>query len=162
MKKLLALLFAFMLIFTACGQNEDEPADVTDTPSNEQEQPAEPQEPEKTEEPEEPKEPEPPKLTDEIKKKVAAAIWNGGYGWGNGADRVNRLKEVFGANNGIQDLVNKGVGKNGVSLTSDYTYLNMRKKFKGYASGTKNATPGWHELFEGNVDEYVFTSSDFK
>lgn len=123
--------------------------------------PPEPEEQSPPEEkpPEEPK-PETPKLTDEIKKKVAAAIWNGGYGWGNGADRVNRLKEVFGANNGIQDLVNKGVGKSGVSLTSDYTYLNMRKKFKGYASGTKNATPGWHELFEGNVDEYVFTSSD--
>lgn len=123
-------------------------------------EPPEGQNPPEEQPPEEPKEPEPPKLTDEIKKKVAAAIWNGGYGWGNGADRVNRLKEVFGANNGIQDLVNKGVGKNGVSLTSDYTYLNMRKKFKGYASGTKNATPGWHELFEGNVDEYVFTSSD--
>lgn len=123
-------------------------------------EPPEGQNPPEEQPPEEPEEPEPPKLTDEIKKKVAAAIWNGGYGWGNGADRVNRLKEVFGANNGIQDLVNKGVGKNGVSLTSDYTYLNMRKKFKGYASGTKNATPGWHELFEGNVDEYVFTSSD--
>ena len=58
MKKLLALLFAFMLIFTACGQSEDEPADVTDTPSTEQEQPEEPNEPEKTEEPEEPEEPE--------------------------------------------------------------------------------------------------------
>lgn len=123
-------------------------------------EPPEDQNPPEEKPPEEPKEPEPPKLTDEIKKKVAAAIWTGGYGWGNGADRVNRLKEVFGANNGIQDLVNKGVGKNGVSLTSDYTYLNMRKQFKGYASGTKNATPGWHELFEGNVDEYVFTSSD--
>ena len=36
----------------------------------------------------------------------------------------------------------------------------MRKKFKGYASGTANATPGWHELFEGDIDEYVFTSGD--
>lgn len=110
--------------------------------------------------PEEPETPATPQLTDEIKKKVAAAIWNGGYGWGNGADRVNRLNEVFGSGNGIQDLVNKGVGKTGVSLTKDYTYLNMRKKFKGYASGTDNATPGWHELFEGNLDEYVFTSGD--
>lgn len=103
---------------------------------------------------------ETPKLTDEVKKKVAAAIWNGGYGWGNGADRINRLTEVFGANNGIQDLVNKGVGKSGVSLTSEYTYANMRKKFKGYASGTSKATPGWHELFEGDLDEYIFTSGD--
>lgn len=124
--------------------------------------PPEPEEPSPPEEkpPEEPKEPEPPKLTDTIKKKVAAAIWNGGYGWGNGSTRTNRLTEVFGAGNGIQALVNKGVGKSGVSLTSEYTYANMRKKFKGYASGTDNATPGWHKLFEGDLDEYVFTSSD--
>ena len=105
-------------------------------------------------------EPAAPTLTDDIKKKVAAAIWNGGYGWGTGSTRTQRLAEVFGANNGIQALVNKGVGKSGVSLTSEYTYANMRKKFKGYKSGTANATPGWHELFEGDLDEYVFTSSD--
>lgn len=124
--------------------------------------PPEPEEQSPPEEkpPEEPKEPEPPKLTDAIKKKVAAAIWNGGYGWGNGSTRTNRLTEVFGTGNGIQALVNKGVGKSGVSLTSEYTYANMRKKFKGYASGTDNATPGWHKLFEGGLDEYVFTSSD--
>lgn len=28
----------------------------------------------------------------------------------------------------------------------------------GYASGTSHATPGIHELFEGNKDEYVFTT----
>lgn len=28
----------------------------------------------------------------------------------------------------------------------------------GYASGTANASPGLHELFEGNKDEYVFTT----
>ena len=124
------------------------------------ENPTPPQPEEQKPEEEKPKEPEPPKLTDAIKKKVAAAIWNGGYGWGNGSTRTNRLTEVFGANNGIQDLVNKGVGKSGVSLTNEYTYANMRKKFKGYASGTDNAIPGWHELFEGDLDEYVFTSSD--
>lgn len=39
---------------------------------------------------------------------------------------------------------------------------NTREKFysQGYASGTDNATPGWHELFEGDLDEYVFTSKD--
>lgn len=102
-------------------------------------------------------EPEAPKLTDEIKKKVAAAIWNGGYGWGTGSTRTNRLTEVFGSGNGIQALVNKGVGKSGVSLTSDYTYANMRKKFKGYASGTSNATPGWHQVNELGA-EYLFVS----
>ena len=107
-----------------------------------------------------PSQPSAPQLTDDIKKKVAAAIWNGGYGWGTGSTRTSRLTEVFGANNGIQALVNKGVGKSGVSLTNEYTYANMRKKFKGYASGTANATPGWHELFEGDIDEYIFTSGD--
>lgn len=107
--------------------------------------------------PSEPETPAAPQLTDEIKKKVAAAIWNGGYGWGSGSTRTNRLTEVFGAGNGIQDLVNKGVGKNGVSLTSEYTYENMRKKFKGYASGTANAMPGWHEVDELGP-EYLFVS----
>lgn len=107
-----------------------------------------------------PSQPSAPRLTDDIKKKVAAAIWNGGYGWGTGSTRTSRLTEVFGANNGIQALLNKGVGKSGVSLTNEYTYANMRKKFKGYSSGTANATPGWHELFEGDIDEYVFTSGD--
>jgi hypothetical protein len=37
-------------------------------------------------------------LTTEIKKGVSAAIWNGGYGWGQGSDREKRLKEVFGEN----------------------------------------------------------------
>ena len=30
----------------------------------------------------------------------------------------------------------------------------------GYASGTSHATPGMHELFEGNKDEYVYTTKD--
>ena len=102
-------------------------------------------------------EPEAPQLTDDIKKKVAAAIWNGGYGWGTGSTRTQRLTEVFGANNGIQALVNKGVGRTGVSLTNEYTYANMRKKFKGYAHGTANATPGWHEVDELGA-EYLFVS----
>ena len=32
----------------------------------------------------------------------------------------------------------------------------------GYASGTSHATPGIHELFEGNKDEYVYTTKDGK
>lgn len=32
----------------------------------------------------------------------------------------------------------------------------------GYASGTSYATPGMHELFEGNKDEYVYTTKDGK
>ena len=75
-------------------------------------------------------------LDEQTKKKVAAAIWRGGLGWGVNPDRAKRLKEVFGANNGIQALVNKGVGKNdGGSDVKNYTYLAMRKKFKGYKTG---------------------------
>lgn len=102
-------------------------------------------------------EPAAPALTDDIKKKVAAAIWSGGYGWGTGSTRTQRLTEVFGANNGIQALVNKGVGRSGVSLTNEYTYANMRKKFKGYAAGTLNAIPGLHRVDEFGP-EYLFVS----
>ena len=67
------------------------------------------------------------------------------------------MTEVFGANNGIQALVNKGVGRSGVSLTSEYTYANMRKKFKGYAAGTTSAIPGLHRVDELGP-EYLFVS----
>lgn len=100
-----------------------------------------------------------PQLTDAIKKKVAAAIWNGNFGWGTGSTRTSRLNEVFGSNNGIQALVNQGVGKNSGAPGQDYTYLNMRKKFKGYASGTKNAIAGLHSIDELGA-EYLFTSED--
>lgn len=98
-------------------------------------------------------------LTDAVKRNVAAAIWNGNYGWGNGTERANKLKEVFGANNGIQDLVNQGVGKNSKAPDKDYTYLNMRKKFKGYYAGTRYATPGWHAIDERG-GETTFESAD--
>ncbi|MDO4842124.1 MAG: hypothetical protein Q3982_05550 [Phoenicibacter congonensis] len=106
-----------------------------------------------------PTQPSTPTLTDAIKRKVAAAIWNGGYGWGNGSDRANKLTEVFGSNNGIQNLVNQNVGRYDGAPGSEYTYLNMRKKFKGYASGTRNATPGLHAVDELGA-EYLFKSSD--
>lgn len=98
-------------------------------------------------------------LTDAMKRKVAAAIWNGNYGWGTGTTRSNRLTEVFGANNGIQALVNQGVGKMDGAPGNDYTYLNMRKKFKGYASGTRKATAGMHSIDEFGT-ETIFESAD--
>jgi TP901 family phage tail tape measure protein len=98
-------------------------------------------------------------LTDDVKRKVAAAIWNGSYGWGNGNDRANKLKEVFGDKNGIQELVNKGVGKKDKAPSRDYTYLNMRKKFRGYYTGTRSATPGWHALDERGA-ETTFEAAD--
>ena len=76
-----------------------------------------------------------PTLTNDIKKRVAAAIWNGGYGWGNGSDRTKRLTEVFGANNGIQAIVNKGYDYVANVSPAGYSYASMRKKFKGYKTG---------------------------
>lgn len=100
-----------------------------------------------------------PTLDDATKRKVAAAIWNGGYGWGTGSTRSSRLTEVFGANNGIQALVNKNVGRYDSAPGNSYTYLNMRKKFKGYASGTKNALAGLAQINELG-DEAIFQSKD--
>lgn len=109
--------------------------------------------------PTQPTQPSTPTLTDSIKKHVAAAIWNGNYGWGNGSTRVNRLNEVFGSNNGIQAIVNKGASYVAGTSPSGYSYTDMRKKFKGYAYGTRKAAPGMHAVDELGA-EYLFTSSD--
>lgn len=63
--------------------------------------------------------------------------------------------------NGTQSAVKAFQRAMGIS-TDGIVGKNTRAKFKaqGYATGTDNATPGWHELFEGNQDEYVFTSKD--
>ena len=100
-----------------------------------------------------------PTLTDSIKKHVAAAIWNGNYGWGNGSTRENRLNEVFGSGNGIQSIVNKGYNYIAGISPSGYSYAAMRKQFKGYYTGTRKAAPGMHAVDELGP-EYVFTSSD--
>ena len=107
-------------------------------------------------------------LTQTIKEKVAAAIWNGTLGWGSGADRVKKLTEVFGANNGIQSLVSQKVGMyySGNDL-AQYSYANMRKKFKGYKTGgyvdytgiaQVHGTPSEPELFLNSSDSKNFTS----
>ena len=96
-----------------------------------------PSEPEPAPTPSEPQTPPPstPTVSESDKKKVAAAIWRGGLGWGSGTERSNKLAEVFGNNNGIQDMVNQGIGKNDGSDLSEYTYTKMRKKYKGYKTG---------------------------
>lgn len=71
-----------------------------------------------------------PVLTEDIKKHVAAAIWNGNYGWYNSPTRVARLTEVFGANNGIQAIVNKGYNYIAGISPSGYSYNEMKAKFK--------------------------------
>ena len=115
--------------------------------------------PEQPSTPTQPSTTETPTLTDSIKKHVAAAIWNGNYGWGNGSTRANRLTEVFGSNNGIQAIVNKGYQYVAGTSPSGYSYTDMRKKFKGYASGTRKAAPGMHAVDELGA-EYLFTSAD--
>lgn len=77
------------------------------------------------------KKPQKPTLTDDIKKHVAAAIWNGNYGWYNAPTRVARLTEVFGANNGIQAIVNKGYNYIAGISPAGYSYEEMKRKFKG-------------------------------
>lgn len=76
-----------------------------------------------------------PTVSESDKKKVAAAIWRGGLGWGAGAERSNKLNEVFGNGNGIQDMVDRGIGKNDSGDLSEYSYTKMRKKYKGYKTG---------------------------
>lgn len=78
-------------------------------------------------------------LTNDVKMHVAAAIWNGNYGWSNDPTRKQRLNEVFGSGNGIQAIVNKGYWYSANYSPAGYSYTDMRKKFKGYASGLKKA-----------------------
>ena len=93
-------------------------------------------------------------LTEDIKKHVAAAIWNGNYGWGTDPDRAKKLTEVFGANNGIQALVNKGVGMYGIS-PAGYSYTEMRKKFKGYYTGAKKIPKSQLAFTQEHGREYI-------
>lgn len=79
---------------------------------------------------EEPKKPESkPTLTEDMKKHIAAAIWNGNYGWGNNPYRRQRLEECFGAGNGIQAIVNKGYNYIAGISPSGYSYADMKAKF---------------------------------
>ncbi len=57
--------------------------------------------------------PQPNKKSNE---EIAAEVWAGK--WGTGSDRKNRLQAAGYDYNTIQDLVNKGVGKNGGSTNS--------------------------------------------
>lgn len=78
-------------------------------------------------------------------------------GYGNSGTRS--LDGSFGS--GTRSAVIAFQRANG--LTGDGVVGSATKaKFKalGYATGTDNATPGWHELFEGDLDEYIFTSGD--
>ena len=103
-------------------------------------------------------------LDDETKRKVAAAIWHG-Y-WGNDPERANRLTELFGSGNGIQALVNQGIGRNDFGNDiAEYSYEAMRKKIKGYRTGglvdytglaLVDGTPGKPELMLNSSDTENF------
>ena len=93
------------------------------------------------------------------KRKIAAAVWNGRLGWGSNPERAKRLTEVFGPDNGIQALVNANVGKNDPPPGEAYSYLSMRKKYRGYWTGTHKATAGLHPIDEYGT-ETIFESMD--
>ena len=77
--------------------------------------------------------------------------YNNKYGSGNAADIYDRWDSADKA----LDAYFKAMGQ----AYKDILLVNAYKP-EGYASGTDNATPGIHELFEKNKDEYVFQASD--
>lgn len=99
-----------------------------------------------------------PSLTDSIRRGVAAAIWNGNYGWGVDPDRANKLNEVFGGGNGIQNLVNQGVGMYGDP--NGYSYLEMRRKFRGYAKGIKKVDRDEVAITQENGREFILHNGE--
>lgn len=78
-------------------------------------------------------------------------------GYGNSGTRS--LDGSFGS--GTRSAVMAFQRANGLTVDG-IVGMATKAKFKalGYATGTDNATPGWHELFEGDLDEYIFTSGD--
>lgn len=76
-----------------------------------------------------------PVLTEDIKRGVSAAIWNGNYGWGDGDTRSANLREVFGENDIQENYVNDYVQSGYSGNLSDYSYTAMRYKFKKYKTG---------------------------
>ena len=110
-----------------------------------------------------------PKLDDKTKKYVAAAIVNGNQGWGSGSERKKLLTEVFGANNGIQAIVDadkkngyaqaaKIINQIGFDGIKAYSYLKMRKKYKGYKKGTTGVPSD--DTFWTHPDELIIRKSD--
>ena len=57
---------------------------------------------------------------------VAAATWNGNYGWSGGTIRAIRYEEIFGYDNGIQTIVNQD---STVDTSGDFSYRKMYNKW---------------------------------
>lgn len=79
--------------------------------------------------------------------------YNNKYGSGNPDDIFNMWYEA----DKSLDAYFKAMGESYKNILLVDAY-----KPTGYASGTSHATPGIHELFEGNKDEYVYTTKDGK
>lgn len=79
--------------------------------------------------------------------------YNNKYGSGNPDDIFNMWSEA----DKSLDAYFKAMGESYKNILLVDAY-----KPTGYASGTSHATPGVHELFEGNKDEYVYTTKDGK
>lgn len=120
-----------------------------------------PEEPESAPEPE--VKPEPPKLTDSIKRGVSAAIWNGNYGWGAGGTRTSRLSEVFGSNDIQRNYVDKYITSGYSGSLSEYSYANMKKKFKQYKTGglADFTGPAWLDGTKSKP-EYILNADQTK
>ena len=77
--------------------------------------------------------------------------YNNKYGSGNDNDIYDMWMSADDALDAF--LKSMGYSYNNIAMVDAY-------KPTGYANGTSNATPGIHELFEGNKDEYVLETSD--
>ena len=93
--------------------------------------------------------PEPPKVTESVKRGVAAAILNGNQGWGIDPGRTSKLTEIFGsevATEIVKNYLNKG---NYGGKPAEYSYEKMKAMFGVNYSGTVksndlgNSGPTW-------------------
>lgn len=98
-------------------------------------------------------------LDNATRRGVAAAIVNGTMGWGYDPDRAKKLEEVFGKNNGIQAIVENVSGWSSLPSPKGYSYTEMRKKFKGYASGTLGVPSGQLAWINERGDEIALRAS---
>ena len=104
-----------------------------------------------------------PKLDTNTKRGVSAAIWNGNYGWGNDPYRSGRLKEVFGKNDIQENYVEKYVMSGYTGKLSDYSYANMKKKFKKFKTGglADFTGPAWLDGTKSKP-EYILNADQTK
>ena len=102
-------------------------------------------------------------LDTNTKRGVSAAIWNGNYGWGNEPYRSERLEEVFGKNDIQENYVEKYVTNGYTGKISDYSYENMKKKFKKFKTGgiADFTGPAWLDGTKSKP-EYILNAEQTK